>query len=121
MKHVALEAGIRIVTFKAPAPNFDLFAAIEAEVRMYRFPPLPEDPRAIQGVFDRMRRKPTVVEPTFKVCRDRIHGPRSRANCRGYRRRDRLLRGSRSTVVVSISELIAPTVVRFEYVGAFPI
>lgn len=82
MKHVVLEGGIKVATFKAPPPDFDPFAASETELRMYGFPPLPQDPifRArYRRVFDHMRRKLTVVEPTFKVSRDWIHGPRRRA------------------------------------------
>jgi len=82
MKHVTLEGGIKVATFKKPPFDFNPFAASEAELRMYGLPLVPDDPRhraRYQRVVNHMRRKLTFVEPTFRVNRDRFHGPRRRA------------------------------------------
>jgi len=142
MKHVTLEGGIKVATFKKPPFDFNPFAASEAELRMYGLPLVPDDPRhraRYQRVVNHMRRKLTFVEPTFRVNRDRFHGPRRReladygevffSECEAVTTSGNIVNaGSGNNIVafdtqgnvISRGNLIAPTIVQCVYTGALP-
>ena len=86
MKHVTLDGGIKVATFKIPPPDIDPFAASQAELRMYGLPPVPDDPHQLaryRRVFNHLKRKLTFVEPAFQVNPDRFHGLPRRAVSEG--------------------------------------
>jgi len=85
MKKVELEEGISVITY-APPPGFDPLTARASDVEKFGFPPLPEDPRMMERykrVFNQIRHKFNYVTPTFRVNRDRVHGPRQRQAAAG--------------------------------------
>ena len=89
MKHIALEGGIEVGTFRRPPPGIDPFTASEADLRMYGLPPVPADPHhraRYRQVFNHLKHKLTFVEPTFQVNHDRFHGPRKGSVSEGTQR-----------------------------------
>jgi len=81
MKRMELEGGITVGTFNPPPKGFDPFTASAAELEDHGFPALPSDAHHLaryRRVFGHITHKLNYVEPTFRVNRDRVHGPRSR-------------------------------------------
>jgi hypothetical protein len=79
MKYITLEGGIKAGIFKIPPPGFDPFVAKATELRLYGFPPMPDEPHHLaryRRVFHHLKRKLLFVEPAFQVNPDRFHGPR---------------------------------------------
>lgn len=78
MAVITLEGDVRIITFHPP-PGFDPLAASAAELERYGFPARPDDPRLLEQferVFGRLKGRFHYVEPTFRINRNRSHGPR---------------------------------------------
>jgi hypothetical protein len=76
MKHLMLEGGIKVGTFKPPPPHFDPLSASPAELRKHGFPAMPDDPtlRAhYQRAFNQIKHKFAFIEPTFSVNHDKSH------------------------------------------------
>jgi Peptidase A4 family len=79
-KTLTLEGDIQVVTH-APSPNFNPLTASAAEQVANGFPAMPDDPHHRERyarVWGRLKNKFHYVEPTFRVNRDRRHGPRQR-------------------------------------------
>lgn len=80
MKLITLEDDIKIRTFSPPS-GFDPLRATSAELARVGFPAVPDDPRhraRFEKVMRQMQGKMKYVEPTFRVNKDRKHGPRDR-------------------------------------------
>jgi hypothetical protein len=77
-KTITLEGDIKVETH-APSPNFNPLTARAAELVANGFPAVPDDPHhreRFARVWGRLKNKFHYVEPTFRVNRDRTHGPR---------------------------------------------
>jgi hypothetical protein len=86
MKEIELEGGIKVTTFPTPPKKFDPFTASPRDLERNGFPPLPADPHHVERykrVFGLIKNKLNIVEPTFRVNHDRIHGPRKRLTTAG--------------------------------------
>ena len=82
-KTLTLEGGINVVTH-APSPNFNPLTASAAELVANGFPAVPDDHRErFARVWGQLKNKFHYVEPTFRVERDRTHGPRHRQPAEG--------------------------------------
>jgi Peptidase A4 family len=81
MKKVALGEGISVITYAPPPQGFNPFEATDSDLEKHGYPPLPKDPRHLERyrqVLNQLKHKLTYVAPTFRLNRDRIHGPRRR-------------------------------------------
>jgi hypothetical protein len=77
-KTITLEGDITVETH-APSPNFNPLTASAAELVANGFPAVPDDAHhreRFAQVWGRLKHKFHYVEPTFRVNRDRTHGPR---------------------------------------------
>ncbi len=84
-KTLTLEGDIKVVTH-SPSLHFDPLTASAAELVANGFPAVPNDPRhreRFAQVWGRLKDKFHYVEPTFRVERDRTHGPRQRRPTEG--------------------------------------
>ena len=78
MKTITLDGGIRIGTFRKAPPDIDPFKASEAELRMYGLPSIPREPRhreRYRRLLQKVQRKSTLVEPTFRIRSGAPGGP----------------------------------------------
>src|SRR5258708_36015585 len=86
MKHIALEGGIEVGTFRRPPPGIDPFTASEADLRMYGLPPVPADPhhraRYRQGVHP-PKQLLTFLAPPLRGNHHKFPSPRARSGARG--------------------------------------
>jgi hypothetical protein len=79
MKEIILEGGIKVRTFRPPH-GFDPLLASSDDLQKFGFPPRPDDPdrlaryRKRWGRLSRLR----YIEPTFRVDKEIVHGPRRR-------------------------------------------
>ncbi|MGB6744040.1 MAG: G1 family glutamic endopeptidase [Terracidiphilus sp.] len=79
-KTLVVEGDMKIVSY-APSPNFNPLTASAAELVENGFPAVPDDPKhqeRFKRVWSRLKNKFHYIEPTFRVDREKIHGPRQR-------------------------------------------
>ena len=82
MKTITLEGDIKVVTFSPPPQNFNPLTASASDLEKHGFPAIPADPHHRERyarVFGQLKHKLNHIEPTFRVNKDRSHGPRKRA------------------------------------------
>jgi Peptidase A4 family len=85
MRRMELEGGIEIATF-APPRGFDPLAAAPGELEKYGFPSLPENARhraRYRRVLEHLKNKLHYVPPTFRVNKEKVHGPRRKLETAG--------------------------------------
>jgi hypothetical protein len=85
MKRMELEGGLKVVTF-APPKDFDPLKAKPGELERNGFPSLPEDRHhrdRFNRVFNQLKGKFHYIPPTFRVNREKTHGPRKRPTSAG--------------------------------------
>jgi hypothetical protein len=86
MKKQTLDGGIEVITFDPPPTHFDPLTASPSDLVRYGFPNLADHPAhkaRFQKVWGSLKNKFHYIQPTFKVNREKIHGPRKRKNAEG--------------------------------------
>ncbi|MBV8902356.1 MAG: hypothetical protein JOZ22_01875 [Acidobacteriia bacterium] len=84
-KTLTVEGDTKIVSY-SPSPKFDPLSASAAEQVANGLPAMPEDPHHRERyarLWNKVKNKFHYIEPTFRVERDRTHGPRQRQTAEG--------------------------------------
>jgi hypothetical protein len=81
MPHVKLENGITVTTYEAPPEGFDPLTANKALLEKHGFPlhlDHPEYKERFARVMSQLKGKMTYIQPTFRVNKEKTHGPMKR-------------------------------------------